>query len=542
MLALVSMAFMISTLGPYPANAAGVPAEPWTIPAREDFAYGVASGEVTSTSAILWGRPGRAGTARLTVARDFAFTRIVKQVAVRSLAGNDFTVAVRVNGLRPGTDYAYRFDLSGESSDIGAFSTAPRAGGNQAVRFAFSGDAQATPDPETQQPFFNDFEVFDRMTEEQNDFNVLLGDTIYSDTQVGGMIEGVDLISPWTARSASEKWSVYRQNLALDPMARFRSSASLFSQWDDHEFVNNFTVSNDGRPMFDSGRRAFYDYTPMTPYSGKTGLYRTRRWGKNLQMFFLDQSSFRSRMAEDQCINPISGKADPAPSLPQSLRGIYSLLLPALAWNVSQACLDKISARNRTMLGKPQFDRFISDLRKSRATFKVVFVQEPMMHMVVNQYDRWEAYASERGRLLRAMKKVAPKNVVFLTTDMHANFVGRVRFQTYGPGEPVNTPYHEIITGPIAATTHEGQINGSVGRSDAAGLVRDVLYSSPLGENGADSGLGLTCANLDTYSYGQVEVTSDRLTVTLKDLNGDRVKRKNTSDSDDCPVFELVAR
>lgn len=543
----LTAAFAAATLAGPASGAEGtgkVPPPPWTIPAATSFAYGVAAGEVRQTSAVLWGRAGQAGTVTLVVARDSALANVVHTRDIESLPTEDFIVQAVVEGLTPGTAYYYGFTLGGDRSEVGRFQTAPRTKDRGTVSFAFSGDAQATPDPDTGRPFFNNFEVFDRMADEDNDFNILQGDTIYSDTQVGGEVDGVELISPWVARTVEEKWSVYRQNLALDPMARFRSSASLFSHWDDHEFINNFTVPDDGEELFDAGKEAFLDYTPLRGFDDSVGLYRTQRWGKNLQIFFLDQSSFRSQLAEGPCTNPLTGKPDPAPTLPSGMRALYKLLVPPMEWTVSQECLDAIADPSRTMLGDAQFERFIADLDASTATFKVVMLQEPIQEVVINQYDRWESYTHARTELLTAIRRVAPKNLIFLTTDLHANLIGDVRMRTFG-GKPIPTPYKEVVAGPIAATTHRYQIVNAYDRPKLADMVRDLFYTAPVDPRGQSGGLGMTCANLDTYAYGQVTVTSTKLTVTLKDLDGKRVLSEGgsvTAKGKPCPVVTLRAK
>ena len=56
---------------------------------------------------------------------------------------------------------------------------------------------------------------------------------------------------------------------------------------------------------------AFRDYAPVA-YSSRNGLYRTVRWGRNLELFFLDERSFRSANADDGgvCNNPHTGEPD----------------------------------------------------------------------------------------------------------------------------------------------------------------------------------------------------------------------------------------
>ena len=70
------------------------------------FRYGVAAGEVTSTSATLWTKAASTGAVRLELGLG---SRVVATRAARPLRGNDLTVQFRMTGLLPGRRYAYRF-------------------------------------------------------------------------------------------------------------------------------------------------------------------------------------------------------------------------------------------------------------------------------------------------------------------------------------------------------------------------------------------------------------------------------------------------
>ena len=91
---------------------------------------------------------------------------------------------------------------------------------------------------------------------------------------------------------------------------------------------------------------AFRDYAPVS-YSSRDGLYRTFRWGKHLELFFLDERSFRSAKVRTVCGN------DLAPAAPQPVRNAFAALVPGLANPVPQACLDALADPSRTMLGAP---------------------------------------------------------------------------------------------------------------------------------------------------------------------------------------------
>jgi alkaline phosphatase D len=435
-------------------------------------------------------------------------------------------VRVRVRRLRPATRYRYVFRMGALSSPRGTFETAPRPGQRRTIAFAYSGDADATPAPATGQPFFNRFEVYEQMRAERNNFNVNLGDTIYSDSMVGGLPPALTI---------AQKWAKYRQNLSLPPLAGLRRSAALYSGWDDHEFVNDFSPAEHGSALYDAGRQAFLDYAPAS-YSSRRGLYRRVRWGRNLELFFLDERSFRSAKASAgaACDNPFgSFRSDLAPTAPQRLRNAFGFAIPPLKKPVPKACLDLIASPRRTFLGRKQLSRFMRDIDRSRATFKVVMNETPIQQFYALPYDRWEGYAAERAKLLRFLKRRV-ENVVFLTTDTHANMVNDVRLQTLESGGPKDSGILEVVTGPVATNTFAREIDQAVGISGAGATVGRLFFKPP-----PPAGVGMRCAALDVYSYAQVEVTARRLEITPKDAAGNPVREPGGSR---CGPFRVRAR
>jgi alkaline phosphatase D len=401
--------------------------------ARPGFRYGVAAGEITSTTAALWTRAPRAGEMTLTVALA-ANGRTVRSGRIRALdRATDLTRTVNVRGLRPSTRYSYWFTQGADASARGTFTTAPPAARSVAVRFAISGDADATA--VDGKPAYNGFGVYGRMAAERNDFNVNLGDTIYSDSEVGG--------AP-IARTVLQKWGKYKLGLDLAPLRALRRSAGLYSHWDDHEFINDFSKPEHGEGIYEAGVKAFTDYVPA-PALGQHGLYRTFRWGKNLELFFLDERSFRSAKADDICAG------DLAPTAPQAVRDAFATLAPPLRNPVPLACLAALNDPARTMLGAAQYAAFTRAIRASTATWKVIVNEVPIQQYYALPYDRWEGYAAERERLLRFLQTNV-QNVVFLTTDTHANLVNEVRHRTLG-GAPQGSGMWEVVTGPVATNT-----------------------------------------------------------------------------------------
>jgi alkaline phosphatase D len=483
--------------------------------AANGFSHGVAAGEVTSKSAVLWAHANRHGEYDLEVARDAGFESVVEDEEVEAERSHSNTVQAKVDDLEPATRYWYRFRSGSRQSDVGQFVTAPGKDSDATIRFAWTGDTDFSSAPGETEPFWNDGGVFRSILAEDNHFNIHLGDTIYSDSEVPGRLHPVAL-------TVEQKWEKYRTNLRNEHLRAVRAAAGLYSHWDDHEFINDFSREEDvfssgtidGELLYRRGVHAFRDYAPVS-YSKRDGLYRKRRWGRNLELFFLDQRSFRSAKADegDTCNNPISGEADLGPTGPQETRNLFAAVAPSLAAPVAQDCLDAIRDPDRTLLGKRQLRRFLRAVKRSTARFKVVMNELPIQQYYALPYDRWEGYEAERQTVLRELQDV--KNLVFLTTDVHATLVNDARFQTLEPGGPRDSGIIDITVGPAATANFALEIDTELG-SPGTGNLLDLVFF----EGQPPLGVGMRCSILDQFSYGQVEVTSNRLTITPKDIDG----------------------
>jgi alkaline phosphatase D len=225
----------------------------------------------------------------------------------------------------------------------------------------------------------------------------------------------------------------------------------------------------------------------------------------------LDERSFRSAKVSQACAG------DLAPTAPQAARDAFATLAPSLRNPVSPACLTALNDPNRTLLGARQYAAFTRAISRSTATWKVVVNEVPIQQYYALPYDRWEGYAAERERLLSFLKANV-RNVVFLTTDTHANLVHEVRSRTLS-ASPESYGIWEVVTGPVATNTWAKEIDGFLGQA-GSGVAIASLFFKPQPPNG----LGMRCAAVDTYSYAQVNVTARRLTVALKDASGRPVR------------------
>jgi phosphodiesterase/alkaline phosphatase D-like protein len=98
------------------------------------FEHGVASGDPEQHSVIFWTRvtPKQATdgdvTLNLEIAADPAFkTKVTSSIGLRARASRDWTIKHDIdgNGLKPGTEYWYRFVANGVTSPVGRTKTLP---------------------------------------------------------------------------------------------------------------------------------------------------------------------------------------------------------------------------------------------------------------------------------------------------------------------------------------------------------------------------------------------------------------------------------
>jgi alkaline phosphatase D len=112
---------------------------------REFYPQGVASGDPAPDSVILWtrlqpkpGDPRETHTIFLEVARDRDFRKIETRAFIPITAETDWTCRFYAAGLKPSTEYWYRFtDEDGNGSRIGRTLTAPKESDSRPVRFTF---------------------------------------------------------------------------------------------------------------------------------------------------------------------------------------------------------------------------------------------------------------------------------------------------------------------------------------------------------------------------------------------------------------------
>jgi alkaline phosphatase D len=451
-LLIVSIVLTVATTQAAPAQvststlAAAFPTQtpvPVIAARTEPFAYGVASGDMTATSAILWTRTPGAADVIAELSNTPTFDAPTALPAAQSTQASDFTVKVSARGLTPGALYYYRFKSGGNVSSVGSFRTAYAADQDAPVTLGFTGDAHWAWKP---------YPLLASLVREPLDSFIFLGDLLYEsrNLEIGknGTIAAESLVDfRWKYRENREPRPGSATGVVpmLDLYARF----GQYSVFDNHETANS---KQSGTPPYITGGaqvggqfvnqtegfrnriRAYAEYQPVDDVTvGGTGdprvdgtlqFYRSAPWGANVQLLVLDDRSYRDA-ALSNATNPAAADC------------------------------------SRTMLGPPQLTWFEGELKAAQSrgvSWKVVVISSPIQELG-KAYDGTKAWAAgyvcERNQLLKFIDDNGINNVVFLTTDNHYTAVNNLMYNA-DPGDPTSPllPARnamEVITGRLGA-------------------------------------------------------------------------------------------
>ena len=412
--------------------------------------HGVASGDVTARAAVVWARSDRAAEMTVRYVPSVGRTQ-PEQAVANSSADTDFAAQVRLTDLEPGTRYRYEVWFSADgvrgSLEAGTFATAPSAGRRAAVSFIWAGDLGGQAYCRQRS---SGYAIFTPMTALDPDFFVANGDMIYADSvcpaegpqrgwiNIPGDFTGIgDPSVDWTeATGVQDVYAAHwRYNRADPAFQQFLRTTPMYVQWDDHEVINDFGApwsaygpapDRAGYPtIVEAGRKTLFDYHPFDRHPVEPDrIYRSYRWGQDLELFILDARSYRSE---------------------------------------NQLGDDETNAK--TMLGTEQLDWLKRALAASTATWKVVSTDVPLSVPTGTRADEFgrDAFASGTGPglatgtgfeselldLLRDVDARDVRNLVFVATDVH--FAAQLRYELDldGDGDPLL--FHELVSGPLSA-------------------------------------------------------------------------------------------
>jgi alkaline phosphatase D len=273
-------------------------------PAR--FPQGVASGDPTPDTVVLWTRvaaegedavgtgPGRDVTLLLEVARDPEFSAVVASRSVEAGPATDGTVRVLVHELEPDTRYWYRFSTDGgEVSRVGRTRTAPAPEADRPVSLAFA-SCQGY-----EGGWFGAWRTLvnedEAMPEgEQLDLVLHLGDFVYEALGYGSARRVSPFPSGGGRLGEEVEWAgsyavtlddyrhLWKTYLADPDLQAARARWPFVITWDDHEFSDDawqgmatFTVPPEpAQARKVAANRAWFEFVPafLTGNPGTSGI------------------------------------------------------------------------------------------------------------------------------------------------------------------------------------------------------------------------------------------------------------------------------
>ena len=416
---------------------------------RPLLSHGVQSGDIEATTGVVWARSDRPARLHIEVATTESFKDARRLAPIETLSATDFAVKRLLSGLPPGQTIFYRMafaDLAQanvmSANIVGRFRTAPAS--RRAVRFVWSGDTAGqgwgiNPDD-------GGMKTYATMARHDPDFFIHSGDTVYCDGPIKAeantangvwkniVAEGVEKV----AETLDEFRGRWKYNLHDENLRAFNAAVPTFCQWDDHDVMDNWSVSKDLSSderykeksiavLAARANRAFHEMMPIRAIAEEPGrIYRKISHGPLLDIFFLDLRSYRGPNG---------------PSLET-----------------------RITPKSR-ILGEAQMRWLKQALSGSKATWKVIASDMPIGVIV---WDDWKArkgadaiangdQGPAKGReleiaeLLKFIKQSSIRNIVWLTADVHytaAHYYNpdRAQFQDF-------QPFWEFVSGPIHAGT-----------------------------------------------------------------------------------------
>jgi alkaline phosphatase D len=461
---------------------------------RPPIAGGLASGDVSTDSAVVWARADRPARMRVECSSVETFKTIICTASLDALPESDFTSKVLLDGLPSGQDifYRVRFEdlaLSGISGEtqVGHFRTAPAD--KRSISFVWSGDTAGQGwgiDTSS-----GGMRTYRAMLENRPDFFIHSGDHIYADCPIPSELK-LPNGEIWRNIVTEEKSRVahsldqfrgnYKYNLLDRNLRAFNAQVPILAQWDDHEVTNDWSpigtadetgyAENGTSRLVERARRAFHEFMPVRATAAQVGrIYRKVGYGPLLDVFLIDMRSYRDS-----------------------------------TWNKRDDPTDAF------ILGAAQLAWLKRELAASDATWKVIaadlpigLISEDAIALGNGPPERRE---HEIADLLSFTKRAGVSNVVWLTADMHYTAA-----HYYDPNRAVFQdfePFWEFVSGPLhAGTWAPGELDNTFG--PAAMFQKGC--SAQQGENLAP------CFGLQFFGRVDIDGHSGIMTVTLKDVD-----------------------
>ncbi len=477
-----------------------------------------------------------AKTLHLEVAEDPDFHRIAARAEVALSAEADWTCRVLAAGLKPRRVYWYRFtDEHGFGSRVGRTLTAPAANDDRPVRFVFV-SCQNVCQGACNAYRRMIFEDEKQPEGERLGFVLHLGDFVYEvvwypEDRPQGMYDRRlrdvvryphgEKINDFHVPTTVEDYRVLYRAYLMDPdLQDARARWPFVCVWDNHEFSwkgwqsqQNFSGVRPAQTRKTAANQVWFEYQParvVQPGSSQRDrfvapavadaplreldehglglekgnlaaieslqIFRTLRWGRNVELILTDNRSFRSEPVVDQPATAAFQSKQFPYFIPQDVLAVLDAgrrgSPPAtVRFNGADVPNPRRDAPPASMLGAGQKRWFLDRLRASAATWKLWGNSVGMLDWRTDLQnlpaeggprwpadgyallggDDWSGYRSERAEILDFVVREKIAGFATIAGDRHS-FVAGVLSRSLPP-QPYQPVGVEFITGSVSAPT-----------------------------------------------------------------------------------------
>lgn len=326
------------------------------------FSFGVQSGVMTSSGALLWTFVEDDTPKQLRVWRKAEGDDSIQLVIDREATPKEGFIHETVEGLKPGQRYHFAFFVRDNNNDtarsrIGSFYTAFADNCLQPITLAATACTYVKRYPV--------FKSLQWMAKQDIHLSCHLGDMSYND--------GAE-----TKKAFHNKW---KKTLQAPGYPEFLAHTGLYATWDDHESTDNSKLYDKPASFRELARDSYFQHTVQPQNLPNKRFWSSYRWGTTAEFFVLDCRGER-----------------------QPDKNIY----------ISQEQMDWLK---KSLKESPcHFKILLNSVPIIKFT--------PIW--IVAEDDRWEGYHNQREELLDHITTQNISNVWFLGGDYHIGVVAKV--------------------------------------------------------------------------------------------------------------------
>ena len=340
--------------------------------AKAEFLHGVASGDPSHDSVILWTRVTPESEGEITVgwelATDTGFENLVTNGETTTSAERDHTIKIDAMGLDAGTKYFYRFKQGESVSDVGCAITLPQ-GAVEQVKLAVLSCANFPA---------GHFNVYALAAEQEElDAIIHLGDYIYEYARGEYASEhaaelGREVLPEGELLSLSDYRTRYAQYRSDPSLSGLHAKVPFITVWDDHEVANDTWQHgaenhNEEDGDFDARKQAalqaYFEWLPIRPWreGNHEEIYRSFSFGDLVDLHMLDTRVLARDKPLDYAdfIDPVTQAMD------------------------SQKFMAEVTGTERTLLGAEQLQWLQGNLLTATGKWQVLGQQVLMGSMLL---------------------------------------------------------------------------------------------------------------------------------------------------------------